>query len=76
MQRDLRHVLGRIDLYRDFAPGSIQVLVRGSVRNRVMISEVMSDVLHQFFHFIKSFREERLAACDFGELQQIVLGFL
>jgi len=71
-----RHVLGRIDLYGDVAPGAVKVSIRGRIADRVVISQVVGDVLHEILHFVEALRKVRLAAGDFCELLQIFLCLL
>src|SRR6266571_7432269 len=71
-----RHVLRRVDLHRDGAPASIQLDIGGRVADRVMVSDIVRDALHDIFNLIEIFGKERLAAGHIRELDQIVLSLL
>ena len=74
--RELGDVLWRRDLDRDFPPCTIGLHIGRRVGDRVVIPQVVGDRLHELIDFVQSLRKERLTASEFGELDEIGLGFL
>ena len=76
MPGDLAEVFRGIQLHSDFAEAAVELGIRGSVADGVVIPQVVSDVLHEIFDFVEVLGKERLSAGDLREFLEIFLRLL
>ena len=65
-----------IHFHRNLAVAAIELSVGGCVANGVMVSEIVSNVLHEFLYFPDVLREERLSSCNLGKFYEIFFRLL
>src|SRR5216117_1841827 len=73
MPGDLSQTLWRIHFDPDFSVASIELGIRGCVADRVIVPQIVSDVLYKLLHLVEILRKERLAAGDLREFLEVIL---